>query len=202
MRAAGAAFSRHADDQEARYGDRVPRTGTESTRLVILRGNSASGKSSTAAAIRARHGRRDLAIVGQDHLRRVVLREHDVPGGANIGLIDMVARYALHRGFHTIVEGIFRADHYAGMLTGLRADYRGLTLCYYFDVPFNETMRRHAGKPQVVKYGEAEMRGWYRGRDLLPGGVERIIPASSSLEETVRRIVRDAGLARKPPASA
>jgi predicted kinase len=157
MRAPGAAFSRHADDQEARYGDRVHRTRTESTRLVILRGNSASGKSSTAAAIRARHGRRDLAIIGQDHLRRVVLREHDVPGGANIGLIDMVARYAPDRGFHTIVEGIFRADHYAGMLTGLCADHRGLTLCDYFDVPFNET---------------------------------------------VRRIVRDAGLARQPPASA
>jgi len=35
-------------------------------------------------------------MVGQGNLRREVLREHDVSGGANIGLIDLVARYAHH----------------------------------------------------------------------------------------------------------
>jgi hypothetical protein len=75
-------------------------------RLVVIRGNSASGKSAVAAEIRRRHGR-GLAIVGQDNLRRQVLRERDVPRGANIGLIDLTARFALDRGFHVIVEGIF-----------------------------------------------------------------------------------------------
>lgn len=70
----------------------------------MIRGNSASGKSAVAAAVRDRHGKRDLAIVGQDNLRRVVLREHDVPGGANIGLIDQTARFALSRGYHTLGE--------------------------------------------------------------------------------------------------
>ncbi len=36
-----------------------------------------------------------IALVGQDNVRRVVLRERDVPTGRNIGLIDTVARYAL-----------------------------------------------------------------------------------------------------------
>jgi predicted kinase len=49
------------------------------TRLIVIRGNSASGKSAVAAEIRRRHGR-GLAIVGQDNLRRQVLRERDVPG--------------------------------------------------------------------------------------------------------------------------
>jgi cytidylate kinase len=64
------------------------------TRLIAIRGNSASGKSAVAAEIRRRYGR-GLAIVGQDNLRRQVLREHDVPGGANIDLIDLTARFAL-----------------------------------------------------------------------------------------------------------
>ena len=72
----------------------MPRTGSESTRLIILRGNSASGKSTVAAEIRERYGR-GIAIVSQDNLRRIVLRERDIPGGAYIGLIDSVARYAL-----------------------------------------------------------------------------------------------------------
>jgi hypothetical protein len=45
----------------------------------------------------ARYGR-GLAVVGQDNVRRTILRERDVPGGANIGLIDEVARYALDAG--------------------------------------------------------------------------------------------------------
>jgi hypothetical protein len=132
--------------------------------------------------------------VGQDTLRREVLRERDVPAGANIGLVDLVARYALGRGFHVIVEGIFRADHYAEMLGTLIDDHQGRTYCYYFDVPFDETLSRHAAKPQASDYGAVEMMAWYRELDLLPGGIEQVIPAAMSQDETVRRIMADSGL--------
>jgi hypothetical protein len=167
--------------------------------LIILRGNSASGKSSTAAEIRRRHGRRDLAIVGQDNLRRDVLREHDIPAGENIGLIDLVARYAFSHGFNVIVEGILRADHYGEMLGALIEDHQGQTRCYYFDVPFDETVKRHAAKPQASKYGDAEMRAWYRALDLLPGVTEQVIPAAMPQDETVHRIMADSGLAAETP---
>jgi D-alanyl-D-alanine dipeptidase len=38
------------------------------------------------------------------------------------------------------------------------------------------------------------MRRWYRGLDLLPGGIEQVIPADSALENTVSRLMADAGL--------
>jgi hypothetical protein len=76
-----------------------------------------------AAEVRARYGR-GIALVGQDNLRRVVLRERDVPGGANIGLIEMVARYALGHGFHVIIDGILRAAAYGAMLEALHRDHR------------------------------------------------------------------------------
>jgi hypothetical protein len=174
---------------------RVPGTGSDETRLIILRGNSASGKSSTAAEIRRRHGRRDLAIVGQDNLRRDVLRELDVPGGMNIGLIDLVTRHVLSHSFNAILEGIFCTDHYAEMLTALIADHQGLTCCYYLDVPFDETLRRHATKPQAGEYGATEMRAWYRELDVLPGGAEQVIPAEMPQDQIVRRIMADSGLA-------
>ncbi|WP_431777034.1 hypothetical protein [Streptomyces cucumeris] len=59
----------------------------------MLRGNSASGKSFIAVGLRVKFGR-NLAIIAQDNLRRIVLRERDRPGGANIGLTDLSARYA------------------------------------------------------------------------------------------------------------
>ena len=175
------------------------RTGSEHRNLpclIVIRGNSASGKSAVAAAIRKRHGQRDLSIVSQDLLRRVVLRERDVPGGANITLIDITARHAIASGFHVIVEGILRADHYGDMLTSLISDHSERAFPYFLDVPFEESLLRHATKPQAADYGEAEMRDWFRGLDLLPGGIEQIIPVGSALEDTVAKLMTDAGLGR------
>ncbi|MFI2291759.1 AAA family ATPase [Streptomyces niveus] len=173
------------------------KVGTEQTRLIVLRGNSASGKSTIAAAIRDRFGR-GLALVGQDNLRRVVLRERDRPGAANIGLIDTIARYSLDAGYHVVVEGILRADHYGAMLARLHTDHRGPTHGYYLDIPLQETLARHATKPQADEYGERELRDWYRPLDLLPDGNETIIGADSALEVTVDRVMLDTGLARLP----
>ncbi|WP_460072359.1 AAA family ATPase [Streptomyces sp. YKOK-I1] len=167
--------------------------GTARTRLVLLRGNSASGKSSVAAGLRERFGR-GLALVGQDNLRRIVLRERDRPGAANIGLIDTVARYALDAGYHVVLEGLLYADRYGDMLARLRADHRGPTHAYYLHVPWEETLARHATKPIAHEVGEHELREWYRELDLLPGGAETVIGAESSLTETVDRIMRDTGL--------
>ncbi|MFC9751259.1 AAA family ATPase [Streptomyces niveus] len=173
------------------------KVGTERTRLIVLRGNSASGKSTVAAAIRERFGR-GLALISQDNLRRVVLRDRDRPGAANIGLIDMIARYSLDAGYHVVVEGILRADHYGAMLTRLHTDHRGPTHGYYLDIPLQETLARHATKPQADEYGERELRDWYRPLDLLPGGNETIIGADSPLEATVDHVMLDTGLARLP----
>ncbi|WP_406497080.1 kinase [Streptomyces sp. NBC_01604] len=171
--------------------------GTEGTRLIVLRGNSVSGKSSVAAGIRDRFGR-GLAIVGQDNLRRIVLRERDLPGAANIGLIDTVARYALDAGYHVVLEGILYADRYGEMLARLRADHRGPTHGYYLHVPFGETLVRHATKPIAEEVGERDLRDWYRELDLLPGDVETVIGTDSTLPETVDRIMLDTGLAGRP----
>ncbi|MFE9611609.1 kinase [Streptomyces sp. NPDC006012] len=173
------------------------KVGTAGTRLIVLRGNSASGKSSVAAGLRDRFGR-GLALVGQDNLRRVVLREHDLPGAANIGLIDLTARYALDAGYHVVVEGILYADHYGDMLARLRADHRGRTHGYYLDVPLEETLARHASKPIADEVGPARLREWYRPLDLLPGGAETVVGGDSALAATVDRIMLDTGLAGLP----
>ncbi|MYZ05859.1 kinase [Streptomyces sp. SID2999] len=170
--------------------------GTEQTRLIVVRGNSASGKSSVAAGLRERFGR-NLAIVGQDNLRRDVLREHDRPGAANIGLIGMTARYALDAGFHTVVEGILYADRYGTMLEDLVREHRGVSRCYYLDVPLTETLVRHATKGDAAYLSHVtddHLRDWYRERDLLPGGIETVIDAASALTDTVTRIMRESGL--------
>lgn len=173
------------------------RVGSTETRLIVLRGNSATGKSSVAAGIRARFGR-GVAVVAQDNLRRVVLRERDRPGAANIGLIDLTARYALDAGYHVVVEGILYADRYGEMLTRLRTDHRGPTHAYYLHVPWEETLARHATKPIAQEVTEAQLREWYRELDLLPGGSETVVHPGSALDETVDRIMAETGLSALP----
>lgn len=177
--------------------DNVPGTvGTEDTRLIVIRGNSASGKSSVAASLRERFGR-NLAIVGQDNLRRIVLRERDRPGGANIGLIDLTARYALNNGFHVVVGGILYTYRYGAMLQDLVRTHRAVSRCYYLHVPYTETLLRHATKPdaEYLKHVTADhLRDWYREKDLLPDGLESVIDAASTLDDTIQQILRESGL--------
>ncbi|MFB7379166.1 kinase [Kitasatospora purpeofusca] len=168
-------------------------TGSTGTVLVVVRGPSGAGKSSTAARIRSAYGR-GLAVVGQDLLRREVLRERDVADGANIGLIGLVARHALDSGFHTVVEGILDAGRYGAMLTDLVAGHRGRSFLYYLDVGFAETVRRHATRPLSAEVSAEQMADWYRPLDLLPGGLEHVIGEDSTLDDTVTRILTDTAL--------
>lgn len=161
--------------------------------LIVVRGPSGAGKSSVAARLRAAYGR-GVAVVGQDVLRRVVLRERDVAGGANIGLISLVARHALDSGFHVVLEGILTAERYGAMLADLVADHRGRSHLYYLDVAFEETVRRHATRPQAAEFSPEEMADWYQESGLLPGGVEHVVPQASTLDATVARILADTAL--------
>jgi hypothetical protein len=132
-----------------------------------------------------------VAWVEQDYLRRIVLREHDRPGAPNIGLIDQTVRYALDHGFHVILEGILYSPTYGEMVRRLIADHAGVTGVYYFQLPFDETVRRHATRPLSEVVTPEQMRDWYQPCDLLGVPGEQVIDSSSSLDGTVNRIITD-----------
>ncbi|WP_433167279.1 AAA family ATPase [Kribbella sp. CA-247076] len=163
--------------------------GDSTTRLAVLRGPSASGKSTTAQEVRRRVGR-GVAWVEQDYLRRTLLREHDRPGQPNIGLIDQTVRYALDHGYHVILEGGLYSPTYGEMVRQLIADHAGHTAVYYFQIPFDETVRRHATKPRTTVTPE-KLREWYQPCDLLGVPDEHLIDSSSTLHDTTTRIITD-----------
>jgi predicted kinase len=171
---------------------------TVETMLIVLRGNSGSGKSAVASAVRERAGR-GIAIVRQDVVRREILWEKDRPDAVNIGLIETMVRHALEHGYHVILEGILHAGHYGSMLERLLRDYPGRSSFHYWHLPLEETLRRHASKPAAAEFGEADMRSWYVAQDLLPFVTERVFDARISLDEAVNLIVLTSGLVANPP---
>lgn len=122
-----------------------------------------------------------------------MLWEKDVADGVNIGLIDTNVRYILDRGYDVVLEGILNAQRYGDTLRRLTADHAGLTLHYYFDIPFEETVRRH-GTRDMPGVSAGMMREWYRERDLLVGVEQQVVGVGSSVGETVGRIVGDLGV--------
>lgn len=166
--------------------------GSEASRLIIIRGNSGSGKSSLAKAVRAARPR-GVAIIGHDVLRREVLHVRDHPGALSVPYIDMSARFALDHGLHVIVEGILHSEIYGAMLARLRSDHRGVTRSYCYELELDETLRRHRTKSLADEVTEVTVASWYRSADRVPELDEAVLDAGVSAGDALERVLADVG---------
>ena len=157
-------------------------------KIVILRGNSGSGKSTVADALQKKIGPGTL-LLAQDNIRREMLWVRDTPEAVN--LLKHLVQYGAQNCEVVILEGILQSDVYDSLLLLARALFPGQTFAYYFDIPFEETMRRHTERDKFLAFGEADMRRWWREKDYVPYLCETAISADMSIEEIVVRIYRD-----------
>lgn len=158
-------------------------------RLILLRGNSGSGKSTTARELQRRLGRGTL-IIAQDIVRREMLWAKDGPDSSAIPPMIELARYGSRNCETVIVEGILDSAAYAPLFAVLNAEYPQI-FAYYYDLPFEETLRRHQTKPNRDQFGEADMRRWWKERDLIGSISEKIITLEQSQADTVSMILHD-----------
>ncbi|MBU0531676.1 MAG: AAA family ATPase [Candidatus Uhrbacteria bacterium] len=161
-------------------------------KFIVLRGPSGSGKSSVAALLRS-HFDEPTALVGQDYLRRIVLKEKDIPNGNNHDLIKHVVLFTFKRGYNVILEGIFDAERYEHMFKEILEQHPNDNHFFYFDVSLDETLRRHQSKPNKDDFGENEMRQWYDRNSRLKHQKEVVIPELDSLEAAVERVLSEIG---------
>lgn len=73
--------------------------------LIIIRGNSGSGKTTIAKKLQDYLGHR-TPLIAQDVVRRDMLKVHDREGNLSIELIRQIAEYGKGRCEVVIVEGI------------------------------------------------------------------------------------------------
>ena len=157
-------------------------------RLIIIRGNSGSGKSTIAKRLQVEMGRGTM-LIPQDVIRRDILKVLDEPGNASVDLIYEMAMFGRKKSYDVIVEGILSNDKYEDMLKKLINDFEGETYVYYLDIPFKETVRRHATKSKASEFGEKEMREWWKDKDYLGVEGETILSSDLSEDELVSAIM-------------
>lgn len=164
------------------------------SKLIIIRGNSGCGKTTVAKEVRSRIGdglSDDTMLVQQDVLRRDVLRERDTMDKCSIiELTELVVEFGRKQDRTVILEGIFSAKKYGSMLSRLASKFDEVFV-YYFDIPFEETLLRHASKSNAHEFGEKEMLEWWNEKDYLGMLGEKILHENLGRDDIVREIIND-----------
>ncbi len=163
------------------------------SKLIILRGNSGSGKTTIAKSIQDYFGSGTL-LVSQDMIRRDMLKVHDRDGNLSINLIRQVAEYGRDKCEYVIVEGILNKNRYGDMLYHLIDFYDGRAFTYYFDLSFQETVKRHNTRSKRLEFGEDSLRLWWTPNDYLGVAGERKLTNEMSQQDIVMLVINQLGV--------
>lgn len=153
-----------------------------------MRGNSGSGKTTVAKILQKELGYGTM-LVSQDVIRREILRVRDEDSNPAIQLIYDLCMYGNKVGHTVILEGILSKKKYGAVVENLLNNFNGQKNIYYFDIPFNETVRRHSTKSNSHEFGEDEMKEWWEDKDFLGVDDEQTIKESMTREQIVRLII-------------
>ena len=159
-----------------------------SAKLIIIRGNSGSGKSTVARMLREELDEHTM-LIPQDIVRREMLFVKDRIGNPTIALLPQMALYGKSIGYDVILEGILSKKLYGKTLKELIKEYGHNAHVFYMDASFEETLHRHETKPNRHEYGSEKMKEWWLEKDYLVIPSEYIIPENLSPNEAVQYIL-------------
>ena len=147
------------------------------SKLILLRGNSGSGKTTVARALQRKFGRNTL-LLSQDTIRREMLWAEDGPDTQALPLLRELLVYGKQHCETVLLEGILRADWYRPLFTAAVQAFGSRIFAYYYDLPFEETVRRHQTRPYMAPEGGV----WGAGDAALVErtGLDRFYPGNPS----------------------
>lgn len=156
-------------------------------KLIILRGNSGSGKTTVAKELQKKIGRNTM-LISQDVIRRDMLRVKDYENTEAIPLMRALLKYGNTHSDVVILEGIMYSDWYQSLFELANQLYKTKIYAYYFEISFEETLRRHKTKPNCNEFGAEEMKQWWREKDLSNELAESLITDEKELQNIISEI--------------
>ncbi|SQE85041.1 putative kinase [Streptococcus dysgalactiae subsp. equisimilis] len=160
------------------------------TKLILIRGNAASGKTSLANALQRQLGENTL-LLSQDKLRREMLLAHDGFDTPTIPLLKHLITFGMANCDYIILEGILKADWYAPVWDFISQQSRLQVFAYYYDIPFEETLKRHSSRSKVEEFGEEALRKWWNEKDYIKIISETSFDKTVTLQEALNYILQD-----------
>ncbi len=160
------------------------------TKIIILRGNSGSGKTTVARSLQKKIGHGTL-LISQDVIRREILYVNDGIETKALPLLIELVKYGKENCHVVILEGILKAEWYRELFEQIKKEFGQEIYAYYYEIPFEETLKRHQTKPNCNEFGEEEMKRWWNEKDYIGIIPEKIITTESRLDITVDMIFQD-----------
>lgn len=136
------------------------------SKIIIIRGNSGSGKTHLANALNV-HLDQQTLMLHQDSLKREFLSTHETPGHLTPSLINANIDWACDHNLDVILEGILDYKHYQAVFDHIQ---HLSVIAVYLNQTFEQTLAKNALKE--VPFSSKQLADWW----LPTGGAPLPIP--------------------------
>ncbi len=153
-------------------------------KLIILRGNSGSGKTNVSRELQKRFERNTM-LISHDMIRLQILNAKDSEA---LPLITELLKYGRQHSDITVLEGVLPTETNKPLFETAVKEYGAEIYAFYYDLSFEETLSRHNTKPNRADFGETEMRRWWKEKDYIGSIPERTITENMSISDTADMI--------------
>lgn len=160
------------------------------SKLIIIRGNSGSGKTSVAKALQHKLGRNTM-LISQDVIRRDMLNVKDGVDTKALPLMKELLLYGRNNCDYVILEGILNASWYQSLFELATQEFKEALFTYYYDIPFEETVARHQTKSNSGEFNEIDMKRWWIEKDFINFISEKAITKDMKLDDTIEFIYQE-----------
>ena len=144
-------------------------------KLVILRGNSGSGKTTVARVLQRKIGFNTM-LISQDEIRRNMLWVKDGIDTKALPLMIELLKYGNEHSDIVILEGIMYDEWYSPLFNLANELYGA---------------RRHQTRSKSQEFGEEHMRQWWREKDFSSVLKEEIISCEMDADSIVEKVYAD-----------
>ncbi len=154
-------------------------------KIILIRGNSGSGKTSLANLLHKEIP--GSCLIHQDVIRRDILNTHDdlVIQELIIAMLEVMKKQEQP----IILEGIFRKDKYQKLFDYLFNHFD--CDCYYYDLSFEETLKRHQTRNEKEEFDDKTMKSWFREQDQLNIAQEILFDQNVSLKQAIDKVIKN-----------
>ena len=133
----------------------------------------------------------EMMLISQDVVRREMLHTKDGPYSQTIPFIIHLLEYGYQHENYVILAGILNATWYRPVFQFTKELFGDAIFAYYYDLSFEETLKRHQTRSQSQEFGAQKMARWWKDSDISDVLNEKILCADISLQQAVDFILSD-----------